>query len=351
MELSIQSNVGIASPLYWMVWGQNPATGEISWLDPQGNLHPCQIGDDCSTYQFLLGGGATVPVPDLISARVVFSMGQKLRIAIVKDGNGKPNVQDAVFFLPSDPNYDVIYDKVEFSIANAQIWVNTTQVDFFAIPSVVTISNPSTSVSSAPLSSTRGAVFDAFKGIPFFSQLVVPNTRIVSPGYSPTFPTNYLDEYIRKTWGYFATKPLSFALTGAPAGFDFAFGTVKNGVFGFTDNLGNAYPVRKPTSTEVFLCNGAFDIDGTLAAPQQQVDGIIKRQIGAGMNRGVLTSADRCGTPFYTGAATNHYSRIMHESFANGQAYGFPYDDVCNQFSSTLSLVNATKMSIVLEKF
>ncbi len=36
---------------------------------------------------------------------------------------------------------------------------------------------------------------------------------------------------------------------------------------------------------------------------------------------------------FYPGTTVNHYSRVIHENTVDGKAYGFAYDDVCEQAS------------------
>jgi hypothetical protein len=59
--------------------------------------------------------------------------------------------------------------------------------------------------------------------------------------------------------------------------------------------------------------------------------------LGAGFNRSVLRdhadqpTADR--SRYYQGAVTNWYSKAMHDSTADGRAYGFAFDDVVDQAS------------------
>jgi len=360
MNLTLLNKSNQPHHIYWMILGTDPLTNACSYVRANGAIEKCEIGDDCKLYQHVLGKKATLPFPPLISARIIFTIGAPLQIKIVKDGNGNPAVQDAVFFLPSDPNYLRVYDKVEYSLPTSplnQIWANNTNVDFFGIPTEVAIADKNGHTqSTSPLSGTRDALFAAFAATPGFECLAVThgtsNVRVIAPGYSPDFDANYFDSYVALCWKKYASESLDLALTGAPAGFTTAIGMVDGSdVFQFVDNKGNAYAINMPSSSDVFLCNGAFNINGSLPPLEQQVDGIIKRQIGAALNRSVLT--DDVGAfctlgGFYQQPITNKYSALLHESFKGGLCYGFPYDDVCNKFSSTLSLTHFASMIVTV---
>jgi len=346
-----------AGLIYWMILGTDPTSGACSYVQADGTIVACQIGDDCATYQYVLDIEAKLPFPALISARIVFTRNVPLQIAIVKDGNGNPAVQDAVFFLPSDPNYLVAYDKVEYSLVGGQVWANNTNVDFFALPTTIEIADRSGNTqNTSPLSVTRNELFAAFAATPGFECLAVTdgdaNVRIVAPGYAPDFDPNYFDSYVALCWKKYASVPLDLSLAGAPAGFTSAMGMVDGeGVFQFVDNLGNAYKITMPSSSDVLLCNGVFNIDDSLPPLAQQVDGIVKRQVGAALNRSVLN--DDAGAfctlgGFYQQPVTNRYSALLHDGFQGGLCYGFAYDDVCNKFSSTLSLPDFDSMVVTV---
>lgn len=356
MDLYLVNDSGIPEDIYWLLIGQN-ADGAVCWVDAAGVMHPVQVGDDCDTYQSVLGKETCIPgLSTIASARVAFTIGQPLQISIVTDGNGNPNVQDAVFWDPSDPNYDFVWDKVEFSLVGGQVWANSTQVDFFGIPTVVKVTDGTTTLESAPLAISRDRLFAKFAADPVFGQCVVHDgdvgVRVIAPGYMPGFPSTYFDGYIDASWEALKKAPITLSLAGAPAGYTSATGIVRGTRLDLVDNLGGNYTIHKPTSFDVFLCNGAFDIDTKLSPVRQQVDGILKRQVGAALNRGVLTavSGDYCVVgDFYQTNPTNGYSRILHESYVDGRAYGFAYDDVCNKYSSTMSIPGATRTTIIIE--
>jgi len=353
MELTLQNN-GSNGLIYWMLIGQ--IGGVVCWIGPDGTATPIAIGDDCALYQSPINAGEAAVVPvsgDIASARVSFCAGQPLQIAIVADGNGNPSVQDAVFWLPTDANYDVVWDKAEFTVAGGQIWANTTQVDFFGMGMTISITDGTTLLVGPSLAISPAQLYANFSaaGSPW-SDLVVGTARIISPGYGQSFPSDYLSAYIDSCWMRLTSAhPLSLSLKGATAGYTSAHGSVNaSGTLVVKDNLGGLYHVHKPSSSDVFLCNGALSIDGSLSPVEQQVDGIIKRQIGAGLNRGVLIDKDRCGSMhFYKAPLTNTYSKLMHSAYTGHLCYGFAYDDVCNLYSSTLSINNVTAMAIVVD--
>jgi len=352
LTLSYPANAAV---LYWMIIGQ--VAGAVCWINSDGEATPVQVGDDCDTYQSVLApGGITIPLEgDITSARISLCVGSPLAINIVTDGNGNPNVQDAVSWLPTDPNYDKVWDKIEFTVTGGQIWANTTGVDFFGIPTVLSVSNGSTTLETAPLVGDRASVFDDFAslGSPWSDLAVGGAARVLAPGYGQDFPTDYLDRYIDQCWtdlDQSAGGSITLSLSGGPAGYVSATGSVVGTDLVMVDNLNNTYTVAKPSSMDVFLCNGALNIDGDLPPLLQQVDGIIKRQIGAGLNRGVLCAKHRCDVNgFYPpGVPTNLYSEALHLSYVGGLAYGFAYDDVCNLYSSTLSVPDVTEMTVTV---
>jgi hypothetical protein len=55
----------------------------------------------------------------------------------IESENPDANYTDANWNNPLDPNRDIIYDKVEFSYISNVLWMNTTSVDYFGIPYIL----------------------------------------------------------------------------------------------------------------------------------------------------------------------------------------------------------------------
>lgn len=123
-----------------------------------------------------------------------------------------------------------------------------------------------------------------------------------------------------------AAPPLAFALTGA------APSTVQVG------------------SLDVWQCDNAL---ATGSAAQLNVG----KNIAAAFTRGVPgylfddgIGRSAASSYYPSGGTWNAWAAQMHTANSNGLAYGFPYDDVCEQ-SPTVQLNVATQVNVVLGKF
>ena len=122
-------------------------------------------------------------------------------------------------------------------------------------------------------------------------------------------------------------------------------GRVRDGQLAF-DNGVSAF--AKPSTRDALFC------DGALAAPNDGVTGPVAAVLGAGLNRGVLLDTpDQPVTDpaaYYRTAASNHYSRAMHENTVDGKAYGFAFDDVC-EHASYIEDFAPTEMTVTATPF
>ncbi|CAM5395097.1 hypothetical protein SMICM304S_01496 [Streptomyces microflavus] len=75
------------------------------------------------------------------SGRVYFSYGQKLVFKVTTGGLVQPAVQN-----PSDPNRNILFDWTEYTLNDAGLWINSTQVDMFSAPYSVGVKTPGGSV-------------------------------------------------------------------------------------------------------------------------------------------------------------------------------------------------------------
>ena len=149
-------------------------------------------------------GRRLLTVPNVFSGRLYLSIGQPVSLA-PKIGGGLMTLQDPDPFLRRDPSYAVIYDKVEFSLdSNNIFFLNTTAVDFFAIPISLfgagdgTPKNPDRRVG---LTNSRQQILDTLKEtltkdwaallLSFGGQVL----RVSAPNKQPDFNRQYLDPH------------------------------------------------------------------------------------------------------------------------------------------------------------
>jgi len=70
------------------------------------------------------------------SGRIYFSYGQKIVFKLTTGGLVQPAVQN-----PSDPNRNILFDWSEYTLGGSGLFINSTAVDFFAIPYAVGVRN------------------------------------------------------------------------------------------------------------------------------------------------------------------------------------------------------------------
>lgn len=376
MNFSFADNTGGKfSPdlIYFALIGIDPSTGNLSHVNQSGNLIECQVsdndapghlsknGENYSNYFYNISGVPEIPVPKLDSGRVFIGLGSPLYIKINLDAAKKvafagPNVAN-----PSDPNIDVYFDWIEFTIDNAGFHGNPTQVDQFGFPMTIELTAPNFSA-KVGITESRSALFKAYRNeTPAdFHGLVQEPYRIVAPFKGTPEQsknlTNYFDQYISEVWQYYnsstnATHKLNFTIregsfTGQVNSTDH--------IFYFTDKSRNPnakFMLSKPKNKEVFLCNGVFisgnaTVNGTFITGNE-TSKAIQAQVGAAFNRHVVKDpANWCNTSqYYQSTPANYYAQFWHPYSIANKAYGFSYDDVCQQ-SSLIEHANPEELKV-----
>lgn len=336
--------------IWYYVVGTDLSSGRQAFVAPDGTLTPVTLGINGSDGYAdlsipLAGDGDTdFTLPANMSGRIYFSMVDKLKFRAVTDGNGNAALQYPAGWVSSDPNYPVLHDFFEFTNNGGGMNCDTTMVDQFSIPLAITLVGSQTQSIGALVSGGRDNIFAAIAAQPDFARLIVPdNLRIISPGHgidAGIFSSSYLDSYIDAVWNQYTSSTMTVTTnTGTFTG------QVSGGQFVFS---GGVAPFNKPSTLDVFYCNGA------LAAPNDGVTGPVAAVLGAGFNRSVLLSdaaqPDTDPSTFYQSAPTNYYAKAMHDNTADGHAYGFPFDDV-GGFSTDVSDGAPTHCTLELTPF
>ncbi|MEU4443288.1 beta-1,3-glucanase family protein [Actinosynnema sp. NPDC050801] len=344
LPITVTNNSGRSEAVHLYVLGTDIRPGgRLGYVDRAGTFTPWSPGanppvpaPDVSIAGPANGGSVTLRVPRFISGRVYMSFGDKLRFFLTPDGLVQPAPWAA-----GDPNHDILFDWSEFTYNDAGLWLNSSQVDQFAVPHAVTVTGASgvTKKTGELVSNGRENVINGVRNQPGWANTIRTRAdgtvlRVLAPGKAADaglFDRAYLDPYITQAWNAYSTKTLTVVPFGDRPDVRY-FGRTSGTTMTFTDSSGRQVAsFAKPSTSNVWGC------DGALAAPNDQVVGPIARTLCAALHRATLGTIDTQpgGGPadFYRGSLTNHYSRLVHQNMVDGKAYGFAFDDVQAQES------------------
>ncbi len=369
--MTLTDNSGSGQKVYWGIIGLG-ATDTANWyyLSPTTKtMVICYAGQTLDTIFQPLSKTTTIDLPATSSGRVYFALGKKL--------TSTPFGSAANIVLPNfigvDPNTGTIYDKVEFTYKPSGVgkmgFVNTTLVDYMAIPFSVTLTGQQKGVQNAGiLTAKREDLMKQMAGLsPAYAALVVTGTayptltkyiRAVSPispaanyvanGQGLKFDANkYYGAYIRSIWRTYTKAQWGIDLTAA---YNVTLtGQVQGTRMVFVDSNSNTYYIHYPSGFDLLGCSGVFTPVTWGAGVYPQIDGIVKRDVAAAMNRAVaqVTSTSKCDAPRYVSRPYNEYAKVIHANSLNGLNYAFPYDDVCDG-SSGMGDTKPVNVSITL---
>jgi len=360
IPLQITNNSGRGDPVYIYNLGTNLATGQQGWADAAGNFHAWPAGGnpptpapDASIAGPANGQSLTIQMPKF-SGRVYFSYGEKLVFKLTTGGLVQPAVQN-----PSDPNRNILFNWSEYTLNDAGLWINSTQVDMFSAPYAVGVrlADGSTKTTGHLKPGGYNGFFDSLRGQPGgWANLIqtAPNgsvLRALSPLYgveTGALPANAMDDYVNRVWAKYSSETLTVTPFGDQPSIKY-FGRVSGDVMNFTNSSGaTVTSFQKPDSASIFGCFKLLD------APNDQVRGPISRTLCAGYNRSTLLTnpnqPDPNNSGFYLDNVTNHYARKIHAQMADGKAYAFAFDDV-GAHESLVHDGNPQQASLTLDPF
>jgi Beta-1,3-glucanase/Peptidase inhibitor family I36 len=325
--------------VYWSVLGYDPASKKLSYVDRSGALRPAAVadndaaghlvknGENYANYFNRLSEAGSVSLPRIDSARLFISVGTPMFIKINSAPDGRIGFAGPNLGNPSDPNQDVIFEWVEFTLDTFGYHGNTTRVDQFGFPLRTRLIGKDGYDRTLGETASRAAIFADFEALPGeYRSLVKRPWRIVAPA-KDAFGANgpqahYFDSYVNQVWSYYASNELVFTaeagtFRGRVVGNDFVFS--KDG------GPSGLYIRGKPTSP------GIFEASGSLASGNSQ-ELVVQAQIAAALNRHLLISVDPSqwsnAAAYYPQGPANYYAKFWHDHGIEGLAYGFAYDDV-----------------------
>lgn len=347
--------------IYWCIVGKN-TSGQLCYVDKEGNLitasaalNTIQKGDRwCADICYTLEEADYLYMPPTIdSGRMYISYGEQVYLTFNTDDLGNIGYAGPDLNNATDPNQNVLFEFIEFTITNKEYWGNTTRVDFYSFP-VVTRLFGDNGWNNYPGDAnhydrtvgdlgSRDEIFEAYKNeVPDKFKTLVTDKRIMAP-CKLTFNegqvyANYYDDYINEFWAKYTNEDLVFTCDA---------GTFRGRVEGdrmrFTkDGDSGTYYVYKPTTQDVLEGKGNFNRGSSTEL-------VIEAQLCAAMTRGVAMEPENFDNEeeFYKHSNSNFYSGFWHKNSYDGLAYGFCYDDVFD-YSTLLHYTNPTGLVIDL---
>jgi Beta-1,3-glucanase len=343
LALTVTNDTGRGDAVYLYVLGTNLETGRLGYANAAGQFTEWTGGaavpvpaPDVAIPGPADGGSTTIQIPRNLSGRLYMSFGRKLSFGLTTGGLVQPAPWAA-----GDPDHDILFDWSEFTLDGSGLWLNSSQVDMFAVPHIVSVKGASgaTSQTGELEAAGRQKVIDTVAGSPDFAKSVVRRAdgtvlRVLAPGKAADaglMSGTYLDPYIDSAWHAYTTRTLTVVPFTDQPNTRF-LGHTAGDTLTFTDSSGRTVAsFGKPSTADVWGCAGA------LAAPNDQVVGPIARTLCAALQRGTLGTLDTqpSGTEadFYRNSRPDVYAKAIHQDMVDGKAYAFAFDDVLNQES------------------
>ncbi len=315
------------------------------------------------------------------SGRIYLSIGIP-RLPFSPIGSPATGYTAPVFDHP--PGHLTLFDWIEFSFdSETNFNGNTTQVDQFGFPLTLD-GTPGGSLQGA-LNTSRSEIMTAFGAglsgplgqgslqfaIPAAAAPAYPagvgDLRVISPKTLTAAPysgelLSFFDDEISKWYKVWETTPLVTydQSTEYYTGIVPVSGSNKGELVFYQGNYATlnelkaadpalAFVLGKVTSYDIWQCTGtlANSSDGD---PQLNVG----KMIAAAFNRGVVSNTMDDATcqadaeNFYPeGGTWNEWSQMFHDYSINKLAYGFAYDDVCEQ-NPSIGLTATTSVTITI---
>ncbi|MBO9553928.1 beta-1,3-glucanase family protein [Cellulomonas sp.] len=355
----ITNSSGRTDAVYVYVLGTNLSTGRLGYVTAGGTFTPWPAGGnpptaapDVAIAGPANGASTTIQLPRGISGRVYFSLGEKLKFFLTPDGLVQPAPWSS-----GDANKNILFDWSELTYNDAGLWLNSSQVDMFAVPHTVTVTGASGTRKSGELvANGRDSTINGIAAQSGWANTVVRRSdgtvlRVLAPGKAAgagLLSTTYLDSYIASAWSAYTGKTLTVVPFADQPGTRY-YGRTSGTVMTFTNGSGGQVAqFNRPSSADVWGC------DGALLAPNDTVVGPIARTLCAALNRGTLGTVDTQpstdASQFYKSNPANQYARIVHQNMKDGKAYAFAFDDVGN-FESLVNDGSPSAAGLVIQPF
>lgn len=386
-QFTYNNNSGVDdSQVYITVVGVDPNTGKQCFIkyNPDGTFSyvdvPLPPGTDPKQFAFPLsyfdhsanGTGRSIRLPEGGGMRIYTSIDQPLTFGSGTDAQGNSTIIAPDPHNPNDPNASIHWDKTEFNVSGASVFINPTAVDDFSLPIQVQETDTSGNTQTGGIDQNWQEVYAALQaafaqaaanGDPAWEGLINGNT-VFSPmngAASGDFPSNYFvtSGWLQQFESVFSQNALKVdageSIPGAgewDGKVDPATGTI---TFTSKNDPNNYFTLKIPTNTQDIL-SGIGDTDPSKGGwtvisshgnvPLDLVKAIT-RNVSCAIDTNTLTTTgvlsqayfESCKNDFYQAdnpimgnhQFVDYYSKVLHQFAPNGQIYTFPYDDELDQ--------------------
>ena len=346
--------------IYWCILGYD-SQNNLSYLDKNGILRKANLDMNtiakkdrmCANICYTVAEQPTVYVPDIVSGRIYISYGEQVYITFNMAADGRIGYAGPDLNNPTDPNQDVLFEFLEFTIIKKEYWGNTSRVDFFSFPIVTRLIGSDGYTNGKYFENfdrtvgdlgTRDEIFSLYKNeVPEEFKTLVTDKRILAP-CKATFNEgakygNYFYGYINDFWKKYSSESLVFKCDAGTF-----TGKVQGDAMIFTsDGSAETYTIYKQTIQDVLEGKGNFNRGNAREL-------VIEAQLCSAFNRGVITQFNNFNKEetYYKNKVANYYSGFFHNPAIDGFVYGFCYDDVFDH-STLLHFSNPTGLIIDLK--
>ncbi|MGL5929482.1 MAG: beta-1,3-glucanase family protein, partial [Dermatophilaceae bacterium] len=283
LPITVTNAAGRNDALHLYVLGIDLASGRLGYVDASGTYRPWPAGSlppspapDVSISGASNGGTTTLQIPKNFSGRIYFSYGKKLKLFLTPDGLVQPAP-----WAGGDENRDILFDWSEFTYNDAGLWLNSSQVDMFAIPHEVSVtgSDGQTRSTGRIVVGGRENVINGLRGTPGWDRTVITRAdgtvlRVLAPGKAVgagLLDGGYLRPYVEDAWNAYTDRALTIQPFADRPEVRFT-GRTSGDRMTFTDTSGaTVASFTRPSDSSVWGC------DGDLPSPNDQVVGPIGR--------------------------------------------------------------------------
>ncbi|MCR5217267.1 beta-1,3-glucanase family protein [Treponema sp.] len=310
------------------------------YAKPDGSLVPIgNTSSDVWEYTLAEVKNSGFQMPYAHAGRIYYSYGAPLTMYGLSGGVVLPSLSNT-----ADPNYNIYFDWLEFTVASNGFWVNTTQVDQLGFPVLINVYDNDGSVQQTGISASRESIWQSYLAeMPDEFDTLEGTYRIVAPckaGFDNRTGGaygNYFDSYVAETWNTIASKSQTvthpqgkFILTGD--GNNLYFRCIE--AYGTIASVGTTYTIYgRPSTSEVLEGYGVL-------ASGNAMELALEAWVCAALNRHVAHMTPDTywndASYYYNAGPCNYFAKFWHDhSERGGLAYGFCYDDVNDQSATT----------------
>jgi hypothetical protein len=341
---------------------QYDTQGHPSYFDVHGEIDSRNYGYPLSMFpKAAQGDGCTFYLPQLDGARLYTSIDKKIIFLVNQNEKGEWTISAPNPLNPTDPNRNILWDKIEFAVNPQAVFINPTAVDNFSLPLHCEEIGKDGTKQSGGITASRKVVFNTIENA--FVQAGNPwpllMSRVPSLVYSPmygaatgVFPKDF---FVTSGWmeAFKEVFSKSALLIDAEESLPINQGggvwkgliDIATNIMTFTREVDATHPALPSiaitipvTANELLAGSGPSWNIGASSTLQL----VLARDIACAIDTNTLTTTEPVNQEYFKKNSTlfykynaampqalqfiDHYSQVLH-SFGDHHIYTIPYDD------------------------